>query len=55
VICIADLVAKLVYSPDLEVPGWGYSRWGGDVSGGFESQESVNESAVYEWMRFINA
>ncbi|KAH7127333.1 hypothetical protein EDB81DRAFT_889134 [Dactylonectria macrodidyma] len=47
----ADLHGEFVWSPQL--PRGGYTRFAGQITGGFKGQKTYTGAGVYEWIRWI--
>ena len=47
---VADVSGPIAWEPALPVGG--YTRWAGQITGGFVGQKKYKGSSVWEWIRF---
>jgi hypothetical protein len=47
---VADVAGQVAWAPPL--PLGGYTRWAGQITGGFVGQRTYTGSSVWEWVRF---
>lgn len=51
---LAELKGEPIWKPFFAKPGWGYTRWAGIVTGGWEGETQARGAGVWEWIRYLS-